>query len=292
MTFSQDEYDQIQRQLAGIEELRHGVDHPFPYGFWDAANRVEIVDDGATMLVAHMTFEEPERRLVTADDSMLERFLKLETAPVEVIRDFVVRYGPLYICEHKMPNSHSRVRKFLPRSSTERVCDALTRDGDFEEPVEVWRHFSGRAKAILAMGAELHQNRPATADHWNRLPHVDSDDYSREWVTEPSGKVDLNKRLLADELNGWMEGGGVTPVLDWETPGAPLLRFRPEGLFGAIGLQLATRLGRIAPTAVCSACGNYYERLGRAPKRGQHNYCPGCKATGPSKMYKRSQPSS
>ena len=290
MTSSRDAAEQIQRQFAGIEDFRHGVDHPFPHGFWHAANRVDIVDDGATMLVALLSPENPHLRVVTADDSMLERFLKLEDAPVERIRSFVMDFGPLYICEHEMPNSHNRVRKYLPRDSSEHVCDALTRDGYLEEPVHVWRHISGRAKALLALGVELHQNRPAKAEHWNRLPY--RHDEGEEWFVEPSGKIDLDKRLLALELNSWMEGGGVTPVLDWETPGAPLLRFRPEGLFGAIGLQLATRLGRIAPTAVCSACGNYYERLGRAPKRGQHNYCPSCKTTGPSKMYKRNQQSS
>jgi hypothetical protein len=290
MTFSRNKAERTQREVAGIEEDPHGVDHLFPHGFWYAANRVDIVDDGATLLAALLSLDNPHLRLVTAGDSMLKRFLQLEDAPVEKIRDFVMDFGPLYICEHDMPNSHNRVRKSLPRDSSEHVCDPLTRDGYFEEPVHVWRHISGRAKALLALGAELHQNRPAKAEHWNRLPY--RHDEGEEWFVEPSGKIHLDKRLLALELNGWMEGGGVTPVLDWETPGAPLLRFRPEGLFGAIGLQLATRLGRIAPTAVCSACGTYYERLGRAPKRGQHNYCPRCKTTGPSKMYKRTrQPS-
>jgi hypothetical protein len=279
----------IQWEFAGMTHHDYGVDLPFPFASWDAANDVEIVDDGATMLISLITPEKPHRRLVTSDDSMLRRFLRLETAPVEELRDFVLRYGPLFICEHGMPNSHNRVQKFLPHSSTEHVCDALRRGHRFEEPVEVWQHFSRRAAALLELGAELHQNRPATADHWDRLPYADSDDYDTERVNGASGLVDLDKQLLAGELSGWLEGGGVVPVVEWATPGEPSLRFRPEGLFGAIGLQLATRVGRIPPTAECSSCGIYYERTGRAPKRGQRNYCPACKTTGPSRMYKRAQ---
>lgn len=288
MTSGTPGYDRIQRQLSGVDDERYGTDPPFPFGSWRGATRVEIVDDGETLLAICGTPELP-LRWVSADSSMLHRFLQLETAPVESIRDFILDYGPLFVCEHDMPSTHSRNRWPQPPGSTEKVCNPRLRNEWFEEPVSVWRHFSGRANATLSMSAEVHQGRPATKEHWDRLPYVYGGDYENPETRTPSGLIELDRLGIANEVDGWLRGGGVQASLDWHGPSQPQLRFVPDGVFGAVALQLANRVGRIPPMAQCSACNVYYPRLGRAPKRGQNNYCESCRSTAPSRLYRQRQ---
>jgi hypothetical protein len=283
---------EAKRQLSMVENRKFGFDPPFPIGSWPIPGRVDA-DDNAQSLAFCWAASEKQLGIQFASKTphMLRRFLSLEHAPAEKIHAFASEFGPLYLCEHGLPNTHGLSGgNMIPRMSAHRACDVGFADGTMVEQFEQWRDLSRQANVVLDLAAEIHLGRPGSDDLWRQLPmYLDDEAVGIATRAGATGDADLDRLRLLFHINTWLLWAQVSPGLTWDQSEAPMVRFTPIGVFGAIALQVATRVGRVAPTAICSACGLHYERIGRAAKIGQRNYCPDCRPTAATRLAKRDQ---
>lgn len=195
-------------------------------------------------------------RRTRADGSMLERFVSLPSGTDAAIVRFARRYGPLGLCAHGAPASHS------PHCRP--VCD---------ESLEDWRFYSRSALAMLRIGAAIALERLPDAADWQAL-------YKKSGRVAPWWHRDINteKSALEDVLNEWLSYAMPRFEVNWPlTPHSrPALEMAPAGMAGALVLQLVLRVGRKDTMAACDNCGALYSSQ-RAPKTGQRHFCPDCR---------------
>ncbi|WP_373048424.1 hypothetical protein [Vulgatibacter sp.] len=244
------------------------------------------------------------QRAAEAQPGLLERFVGLGGASDGRIRAFAARYGMLGLCKHSIPIGHARLTEGCHWGGPERV--------------EIWRFIASGTGAALRIAAALHrQEKPATSD-WATFGSVYSwfvgrDDDSRRrdgqdgpfnlppgWRAEgfavdlvrmlDEGGLDSHRSHLGNSLTGWLEFGGVQPVLSWGS-GRPQIRLgsaHPEqwSLFGALVVQLVSAVARSDGLEVCAGCGGAFTPERKA--RGQR-YCATCRGDKvPQKLAARS----
>lgn len=277
----------IRRQLAGMEDYQYGLDHPFPVDGWWRPGRVDL-SDSELFYRWLPTGDTPGVAATSKSPQMLRRFLALASARDDRVKSFAEDFGPLWLCRHGLPNAHA-ARGFVPASPVPSVCEVQLRDGAFVERVGHWRALSAQANALMTLAADLHRGQVGTEDLWSVLP-VDPEGGSGAHVPHPVPKdLEAAREVLTLRFNTWLQWSDVRSALRWESAQEPVVLQSPIGVFGALALQMVSRVGRMPPTAVCSGCGFRYERSGRAPKKGQRNFCPDCRSTAPSRLAKRDQ---
>ena len=275
------------RQLAGVEDSQHWLDHPFPVDGWWRPGRVEL-SDGELLFRWLPTGDTAGVAATSKSPQMLRRFLGLVSSRDDRVKSFAQDFGPLWLCRHGLPNAHA-ARGFVPATSVLAVCEVERRDGAFVERVDHWRALSAQASALMTLAADLHRGQLGTEDLWRVLP-VDPEGGGDEHVMHDVPKdLQLARQVLTLHFNTWLQWADVRSALRWESAEEPVVLQSPIGVFGALALQMVSRVGRLPPTAVCSGCGLRYERLKRAPKEGQRNFCPDCRSTAPSRLAKRDQ---
>ena len=284
----QDRDDQLsRRQRARVEDLKYGLDTPFPVDGWWRPGRVEL-SDGELLFRWLPTNDTAGIAATSKSPHMVNRFLGLVNARDDRVKSFAEDFGPLWLCRHGLPNAHA-ARGFVPATSVPSVCEVERRDGAFVERVDHWRALSAQANALMTLAADLHLGQVGTEDLWRVLP-IDPEGGGDEHGMHDAPKdLQVARQVLTLHFNTWLQWADVRSALRWEPAQEPVVLQSPIGVFGALALQMVSRVGRVPPTAVCSGCGLRYERSGRAPKKGQRNFCPDCRSTAPSRLAKRDQ---
>jgi len=192
----------------------------------------------------------PERKTLLA-------FTKLADAKDEQVRDFAGEWGSLG------------------------VGKSYRRDDDqagYMEEVGLWRRRSIEAKALLRIGAHLHDDRPAALGDWvDAIPSQSP---------LPEG-LDEQRARLAERVSDWLAEGKVQPQLFWVGP-APRLRFSSPHLLGALAVRLMELVSRRETVVICMSCGRPY-LPSRRPRADHRHYCPDCGAKAARRDAKREE---
>ena len=199
--------------------------------------------------------QEAERAMLRATSRvpgprMLSDFVALASGSDDEILSYARTWGPLCICEHGLPCSHSF------ESCGPMRLDRRRRKHVYWEPLASWRHFAEQALAILALAGLSHSRdvddpgfgqlmshtppnpfplRPVSAQQAARREERD-----RKWVEEfnlwlplmqqwidqehpelrrprpLSLRLQQQRRAVAYALNRWIELGAVRPIASWE----------------------------------------------------------------------------
>ena len=205
---------------------------------------------------------------------MLERFLRLGTAPSETILIYARRFGLLGLGTEGEPPRYRRRGVLEP------------------EPVAVWRAFADQARAMLNVGARLRMGESGRPDDWLALltrPVVLLDTPSQAaWdaaVTRaPAGTLVLTRnheeQLLSELLGRLVALADIRPRPSWRHDDRRLqLPLEGEGLLGALVKQLVSALAHVDGLGMCSACGEAYVPT-RRPAAGRRHYCLLCQEAG------------
>lgn len=232
---------------------------------------------------------------VRPSPDLLERFLRLEAAPAQQIQEFASKFGALLIfCRIER-------QKLLPGKLV------------IFESCAVWRYFAASMRYLLRIASCFHSDRRPDPADWDRIgvfpeslappakqePHDllgTSLSAEEAWTAMAHfvGKgADRDRKMWARFLNALLELGRVRPWLVWEGAGSsarPKLVFSSPNLLSYLALQLSLRASKHDAFAVCSYCNRQYAPMGRAPKTGQRNFCPDCRADGvPVRVAQRSR---
>jgi hypothetical protein len=179
----------------------------------------------------------------------------------------------------------------LQQEAQQRAADGGTATASLVwewEPVEAWHSYARNARDICVVAKPmsrgwLAKEAPLEAlegkkklEFLNALERLD--DKGATSVTLDRGH---QQHILTKHLERWIELGRIIPRVSWSN-GTPVIRVDPEGLFGALALQL---LNAVSPAnnpavcAVCDGCGQTYMRH-RRPPVGQRNFCDTCRDEG------------
>jgi hypothetical protein len=102
-------------------------------------------------------------------------------------------------------------------------------------------------------------------------------------------KHEQNQVMVARLLNTLLGLGRVRPWMSWSgaQPEGPRPQFTltSRALLSHLALQLCLRIAKVEAFVWCFHCGRTYLPRVRAPKAGQRNFCPTCRAQGWPKHY-------
>ena len=264
--------------LAGMDDEEGRLARPLEALTWSlkSTTKVELIGEGAEHGLVFGKIAELEGATHITHPAntkgMLDQFIKLADAEPKRFLEFARRWGQLGLC-----SEHGEVATHTGRCLPSR-----------EESVEAWRAFSKRVRAILHVGAQLHQIGngdkraiPGTPEDWASIfPELPPRRLRNSYQD-----IDKAKVSLADAIhNDFVMLGSVHLEFTWNGE-RPMLSLDGWFAFGHIAMQLAFAVLK-SNLALCSGCGNPYERkkrdgsTGRAPKRGQNNWCANCKLNG------------
>lgn len=244
---------------------------PLAYTTLPVPRKVETDGD---RIVWRGPFDEHE----SADD-VLDRFLRLDAAATSAadVRDFASRFGVLRLCKDGLPVSH----KPAPwNSSPSYLChERKVGEWDGYESVEEWRTYARRIRAVLGIGARLHDGRLGDPADWKTLREPLGT--AVPVLVKPSG-LKNEREALARAVRGLLMLGDVRLGLIW--PGAsPVAELRGD-LFGLIASQTMAAVGRWRGLYICSRCGYPFwiptEGKHPRPRYGQRRYCATCRKAG------------
>ena len=212
-------------------------------------------------------------RDIRSGDGLLEGFLQLVEASPERIRDYAKRWGILGIADHVEWNGDpapfpSRYAGTPPPLSGGEV------PAGGAEPLDVWRGYARRARAIAGAAASLYQGHSIRAEEWEWCfrPGYVQDVLTPPWHQRPGfmGLSEAVDQWLTEADAGrlrvsWL--GNARPSIDLELGSAPL--------FGAIGLELLFAVGKSDGLQFCTNCAVPFFP-NRQASRGTRRYCPAC----------------
>jgi hypothetical protein len=247
----------------------------FQLGEWKPLEFVMYIDGFAP---------KPVQR-IKPNKQILEDFLRLASATDAEIHSFASRYGALLI--------FGRIDS--PAESPGRAGQRL-----FIETCAVWRYFASCMGALLRIAASFHRGRTANPQDWEALrafpsvqvphdPEVGSPEFYWIWNLSTIREVNhQNRSVWTSLMNTLLQLGQAGPRIVWRGSALPRIVSSGPSLLSYLALQLSLSASGNDAVAVCSYCNNEYLRLRRAPKTGQRNFCPECRATGgPVRMGQR-----
>jgi hypothetical protein len=242
-----------------------------------------------------LEFSEDHSKRVVPEPGFLERFVELAEARDERILSFARRWGVLRLCKHDLPAYHPEGAWFgtgLIRSKTRwarspfasgRTWQPQTQchwrgetEGKGWEPVDAWRMWARRSRAMLALATELHRGRPGDREDW--LKASGADEY-------PGSDLHIDQRpeqrwnTFVSILQEWLWLPKVLPWIDRRDGRLIITLNSWSGLFGAVVLQLVFAASRSDGLSICSGCKNAYTPTQR-PARDRRRYCDTCREKG------------
>jgi transposase-like protein len=312
MVYNNEAQERERLELAGFVDVNTGaVGKPVPSGCVTVPGRVYLTQDETAIRWQYIdqvagsgSSDEKVIRWVLSGGgapryrevgrAMLNEFIELWRKTPKAILRFAQRWGCLW------PVQWSPV----PADGAGRMAGGDWRQREEgEELIEDWRFLSARAHAVLQLAATVATTsgkRPVPEDVWKCLavarermhseiasgaimrlgfPCYVRPDAERAHLLGKSLR-DLEKRILSDELNSWLQrsGAGLQVV-----PAGGLWQIEIDyhgSLLAAVAMQLV-----LAPFAgglfVCDGCGWPYIRVKggkrvRLPNAGQKNFCENC----------------
>jgi uncharacterized Zn finger protein (UPF0148 family) len=221
-------------------------------------------------------------RVVLPTRDLLDGFVQLAEAPAASILRYARKWGLLYLDPQGRPCT--KLHQIVPGADGK----PLPRT----EPLEAWRYYSRRARAVLNLAAQLQQGKRGDATDWAALDAVGARigpvalaEITRRGLLglyaevgcpqESKASIETRRRFLTWELMLWLDVTRPTLTLK-PTPQSWQMEITYNGcLLAAVALQLALTLAGARTLATCSGCGMAYMRA-RAAKSGQANFCPQC----------------
>lgn len=213
---------------------------------------------------------------------MLGGFALLDGATDDAITNYAQTFGVLEVCSHRKPRSHSDDCRFM---------NAYGHDSGtatWSEPVEVWREWAGRAKALLGIVANHRRGDLGGIEDWRAvmgLPFtvIDPTPEDGEWQTAerfvwwrdepenaPDNLMDIEQTEVTQVVNDWLKLGGARLRMRLG-PNGYEGSTTAAGLFGALGLQLLLVLTRSEGISLCRGCS-----LPFTPSAKHRTYCVDC----------------
>ena len=265
--------DQVRWELGGLVDPRGGLGRNLPAGQLIAPKTASVVADALVWA--------DFGRAIRPGRNMLEGFVDLVDRPAARILRYAMKWGPLFttLCQcdwdaavvgYEFPHDYRRVHDHDPDS--EHPCRWYLFDQPIWggiEPFSLWRKYSRRARGLLRIAAALN-SASGTGDRH------DWDDVDQPYDPEGSG-YDIEdpehaRFLLSQQLDWWLYLSGCRPTVALGTP-HPLM-FAGDGLFAAIGLQLAFVASVSRGLAMCAGCGTVFTP--RRLQAGRAAYCRRC----------------
>ena len=278
--------------LAGLTRIGSGsLDLPLPDYGWTRTRDVWLDDD---RLVYGHDWANPNDTVLLQKHGtgLLDGFVRLADASPDNILAYARKWGTLGICRHDLPWTHSLSTQgatFLrpgsedwsaERAQTVGFCSPRRLKEPWGltkwEPINAWREYAQRARALLNLIAAAELERPPSReDIQTAFPTFQL----AEWEWHGTQGIGLAQYVSGRCISDWLDISGVSLGLVWWEKSKPMLRLMEGGLFGAIGIALAMKAARSDGLAICSGCSTAYTPS-RAPRSGQRNYCPDCRASG------------
>lgn len=233
----------------------------------------------------------------TPSPHVLDGFMHLADADDERILGFARRWGVLDLCEHGLPVSHEVIQTRWDSGKVARCAPLQWRKTEGppdllagREPLELWRSWAGRARALMRIRAALLTFKPGNADDWMSYLGDDGSAPGARADVRYGASVEWDMRLLCSCVNAWMALAQVGPQLVRQQGGSVVIRFGAAAkggqLFGMIGLQMMARVSGLGSMAICSSCGELY-KPNRAPTPSRLNFCPDCGRNAAMRLAKR-----
>jgi hypothetical protein len=208
----------------------------------------------------------------------LDRLRRLTSGPAERVRDYVLRFGPLFRHEefsgvrnpYLLPYSETRGGELVAwYREMASLLTAVTRIAACARRRE--RLF---VADLLAVRLGLH-SRDVVADYTTKLAIAACERLlAKVGGASKVVRVPFDpsaKRIVEGVVNWWLLAGDIGPRLRWRDS-APAGVVWTGGLWGAIGAQLLSDIRRGGKTAECDGCGREVLRR-RRPKSGQRVWC-------------------
>jgi hypothetical protein len=280
---SSDDWLRVQQQLAGLVSLQTGrLSGRFPPTSPPEVPLV-LALEGDVLVWSMFSDEEPRRWPESPPDleGALDRFIRIRDAAG--VLGFAKRFGPLRLCEHGVPFSHST------------YCQPTKR-----EPVASWLGYAETARAVVAIASQMRRNRYASREDrdklWAAWPQLQSGGSKREIFEEllSMSRLAEERGVHSPPYSQWLL---MRPVIEWFVdvsgvrPGipagwqgetqCPVFELQGHGVLGALGVQLLAAVGGAHEIHLCQSCGEPYTPR-RQPQRGRRHYCdrPQCKTYG------------
>lgn len=297
----------VRKQVLGRAGMTHGerrnLERPIPAGTWIVPNDIRLVGDEEPALEWEW-LDSPlgELRMLNDDRRVLEDFIDLadDNAPADQFLTFAKRYGPLFLCQHQQPISHSAdwVKYFefnalaegpnrallgrdifiaIPafRDAMEGSCILVKR-----EPLAGWRHLAKYVKAIVAIATDVHQGGTGREEDWRT---IDPTGRIEEHIANrfgPLERVPEARRKITIFVNQLLEMAGVVPFFEWGDDNRAGVSLGGVGVFGAIACQVMLVAGRIKGFSFCAGCGQSIGPRKRRPRKDQNSWCDTCREKG------------
>jgi hypothetical protein len=185
----------------------------------------------------------------------LDDFVTLSDQEPEAIRAFAAHWGPLGICKHYCPWTHSLARR-SPTSLTP-ICSplgvALSQGRSGWEQLKHWRDYSRQAKDITLEAVALKNDR-------SRRPSQLQSIFGRVATWLEIAAVPLLAYADIGNQRPWPYGFGIS--------------FAITGVFQIVALQLLGVVAGGRELAQCSHCGFPFALTGH--REGRRRFCPTC----------------
>jgi hypothetical protein len=186
---------------------------------------------------------------------VLDDFIKLADRSHEDIQAFAARWGPLGICKHLVPWTHSLARR--SPTSVEPVCAPLgvaaSEGREGWEPLDKWLEYSRDAWTITYDATALRNNRARSLSQLKLLFH----------------RVGTWLELAAVPLVAYAQVDGKKP---W--PCGFQAAFAITGVFQIIALQMLGVVAGGRELVQCTHCGLAFVITGH--REGNRRFCPTC----------------
>lgn len=279
------ESDRAKWELGGLVDANGRLGRALPSGRLVVPAKAQLSD-------GHLEWEGCARTTAPSV-AMLEQFVVLADGPDERILRFARRWGPLFDrlgeCDWEeaardwsMPEGYKRTHYHDPDRDDRHSCRWYIFEGGISggrESLRIWRKYARRARGFLRIAAALNGGNPhsPTGDRydWQSVleveEHPDStiDDGGYDWRDPADARF-----MLSQGLDWWLYLAGCRPGLALGS--SQPIALEGDGLFGAIGLQLAFAASRSRGLALCAACGTAF-----SPRRLQAGRAAYCRSCGP-----------
>jgi hypothetical protein len=283
MRLMADRLQKIREALGDSEwSLGRGVVSSLP----EPPKRVELRSGWLSWLEKLEERREAGRQLKakSADSQLLDQFLRLETASDLEIRDFVLIWGPLWLCEkHWLPAVHQPIfggRCSKCGSEIDDGCDGWPREEKvkwepakqrspfhrFLDSIEAYRAYAKRARMLLEIATAIRKGQKIDKASW---PNNEAKPNLFIFIGRAS-----DVELLAQHLNSWLWWTGMRPRVVCRS-GKLTMDFDGNRLLGALGLQILAAVTGSTEIAKCAECPAVFLSKRQIPK-GRARYCDDC----------------
>lgn len=201
----------------------------------------------------------------------LDQFIRLADAPPEAILRFAQRWGVLGICNHGEPGGQFHTAHGCNGVLFRGISDARVDGHVAWEPLDAWYFYSRRTRELLRAALNILDGRPID----NEMIPLQVHDQDGQPL--PLSRVLLHQRFLLNRyLTEWLRNHTHVAMEWFQDAAAPHAELQVDGLYGALGLQVAAAISSPIGLHQCDECKLPYTPAKRRPATGRLHYCSIC----------------